>query len=196
MIFPDNWLVLRIGWDTLLGRTPKVPSTVREPDRILGYVQTALVEGRGKVRREDETAVIILIAAGVVAGVVAVGLLNGYWRPGELSSKIEWLWWTGLFFWLLGILMLVAALHPRTSGLGARALERRRSYVGGFVAEARPEPRRDGSEGRDRVDLLVMEIRRLSALADAKQRYIRRGVLLMLLSTAWCTLAALISPSL
>ncbi|WP_433363659.1 hypothetical protein [Streptosporangium sp. CA-115845] len=180
--------MLRIRWDALLGRSSRGFTAAREPDMIIGYVQEAAADVRAKVRREDETAVILLVTTGAAAGTVVAGLLNGYWRPGELSSRIEWLWWTGMFFWLMGILMLVGALYRRTARLAGRTLERRRFYPGGFGGEVRPGPR-----SGDRVDLLVLEIRRLSAVGDAKQRYIRRGVWLMLLSITCCALSVFVS---
>ncbi|MFC7649099.1 hypothetical protein ACFQX6_58230 [Streptosporangium lutulentum] len=38
----------------------------------------------------------------------------------------------------------------------------------------------------------MLRIRRLSAVADAKHRYIRRGVILMLIAIACCELSVLI----
>ncbi|WP_326643125.1 hypothetical protein OG884_06435 [Streptosporangium sp. NBC_01755] len=180
--------MLRIRWDALLGRSAERSTAAREPDVIIGYVQEAFADARARVRREDETAVILLVTTGAAAGAVVAGLLNGYWRPGELSSKIEWLWWAGMFFWLMGILMLVGALYHRIAGLAGRTLERRRFYPGGFVGQVRPGPR-----SGDRVDLLVLEIRRLSAVGDAKRRYIRRGVWLMLISITCCALSVFVS---
>jgi hypothetical protein len=202
MVFPDNRLVLRIMWDALTGRSRRRSAAEREPGRILDYVQATLADARRRVRGEDETAAILLFATGAAAGAVVVGLLNGHWRPGELSSKVEWLWWTSLFFWLLGILVLVGALYRRTAGLAGRALERRRFYPGGFAGDTppAPDPRLGygvgpGAHGRDaeaRVDLIVLEIRRLNAVGDAKHRYIRRGVLLMMVSVICCALSVLI----
>ncbi len=206
MIFPDNRLVLRIVWDALPGRSRRRSAAEREPDRILDYVQATLADARRKVRREDETAAILLFATGAAAGAVAVGLLNGHWRPGELSSKIEWLWWTSMFFWLMGMLVLAGALYRRTAGLAGRALERRRFYPGGFADDPppAPDPRlgyrvappAGGLDGEARVDLAVLEIRRLNAVGDAKQRYIRRSVLLMTFSIACCALSLLIDSAL
>lgn len=180
----------RIRWDALLGRSSTRSAAAREPDMIIGYVQEAFADARARVRGEDETAVILLVTTGAAAGAVVIGLLNGYWRPGELSSKIEWLWWAGMFFWSMGILMLVGALYRRTAGLAGRTLERRRFYPGGFAGEIRPGPRPGDSE--DRVDLLVLEIRRLSAIGDAKRRYIRRSVWLMVFSITCCALSVFI----
>ncbi len=169
---------------------------------ILDYVQATLADARRRVRKENETAAILLFTTGAAAGAVAAGLLNGHWRPGELSSKIEWLWWTSMFFWLMGLLVLGAALYRRTAGLAGRALERRRFYPGGFAGETPPEPdprlgyRVGARDAEARVDLVVLEIRRLNAVGDAKQRYIRRGVLLMTLSVVCCALSLLVDRSL
>lgn len=195
MVFPDNRLVLRIMWDALRGRSRRRSTAEREPGRILDYVQATLADARGKVRRENETAAILLFTTGAAAAAVVVGLLNGHWRPGELSSKVEWLWWTSMFFWLMGILVLAGALWRRTAGLAGRALERRRFYPGGFAGDPSPGPdprlgyRAEPGAG---VDLLVLEIRRLNAFGDAKQRFIRRGVLLMTVSITCCALSVFV----
>ncbi|GAA4209873.1 hypothetical protein GCM10022252_76930 [Streptosporangium oxazolinicum] len=187
--------MLRIRWDALRGRSRRRFTAEREPGRILDYVQATLADARRRVRGEDETAAILLFTTGAAAGVVVVGLLNGHWRPGELSSKVEWLWWTSMFFWLMGILVLAGALWRRTAGLAARALERRRFYPGGFAGDPTPgpDPRLGYEVGSSAgVDLLVLEIRRLNALGDAKRRFVRRGVLLMTVSVACCALSVFV----
>jgi len=197
LVFPDNRLVLRIMWDALRGHSRRCPTAERESGGILGYVQETLADARRRVRVEDETAAILLFTTGAAAGAVVVGLLNGHWRPGDLSSKVEWLWWTSVFFWLVGILVLIGALCGRTSGLAGRVLERRRFYPGTSAGDAPPEPDprlgyRVGRGGRGaevRVDLTILEIRRLNAVGDAKRRFTRRGVLLMMVSVACCALA-------
>ncbi|MEU3167666.1 hypothetical protein [Streptosporangium sp. NPDC006930] len=201
---PPGHFVLRITRDAPPGHSRRRPTAEREPDGILDYVQATLADARRKVRGEDETAAALLFTTGVAAGAVAVGLLNGHWRPGELSGKVEWLWWTSVFFWLMGILTLTGALCGRTSGLAGRVLERRRFYPGTFALDAPPEPDprlgygvgRSGRGTEVRVDLLVLEIRRLNAVGDAKRRFIRRGVLLMMVSIACCALAVFVDGGL
>ncbi|MFF3440069.1 hypothetical protein [Streptosporangium sp. NPDC002721] len=198
--------MLRITWDALPGRSGRRSTAEREPVKILDYVQAALADARGRVRRENETAAVLLFTTGAAAVATVVGLLNGHWSPGQLSSRAEWLWWTSGFFWLMGLLVLAAALHRRTAGLAGRALERRRFYPGGFADETppapdprlgyRPEPGAAGRDAGARVDLAVLEIRRLDAVGDAKQRYIRRSVLLMTLSVVCCGLSVLIDRAL
>ncbi|MEU8384114.1 hypothetical protein [Streptosporangium sp. NPDC048865] len=198
--------MLRIMWDALRARSRRRPTAEREPDRILDYVQAALADARRRVRGENETAAVLLFTTGAAAVAAVAGLLNGHWSPGQLSSRAEWLWWTSMFFWLMGLLVLAAALHRRTAGLAGRALERRRFYPGGFADDTPPEPdprlgyragpAATGHDAGTRVDLAVLEIRRLDAVGDAKRRYVRRGVLLMTLSVACCALSVLIDRSL
>ncbi|MFB9680323.1 hypothetical protein [Streptosporangium vulgare] len=198
--------MLRIMRDTLPDRSRRRSTAEREPGMIFEYVQAMLADARRRVRREDETAAILLFTTGAAAGAVVAGLLNGHWRPGELSSRIEWLWWTSMFFWLMGLLVLAAALYRRTAGLAGRTLERRRFYPGGVAGDTPPEPDprlgywlasdAGGRAAEARVDLVVLEIRRLNAVGDAKQRYIRRGVLLMTFSIACCALSLIVDRSL
>ncbi|MER5644671.1 hypothetical protein [Streptosporangium sp. NPDC002524] len=194
--------MLRIMRDTLPDHSRRRSTAEREPGMILDYVQATLADARRRVRRENETAAVLLFTTGSAAVAVAVGLLNGHWRPGELSSKVEWLWWTSMFFWLMGLLVLAAALHRRTARLAGRALERRRFYPGGFAGDTPPEPdprlgyRTGARDPEARVDLVILEIRRLNAVGDAKQRYVRRSVLLMTFAVVCCALSLLVGRSL
>ncbi|MFC7649098.1 hypothetical protein ACFQX6_58225 [Streptosporangium lutulentum] len=60
------------------------------------------------------------MTTGAAAGLIAAGLLGGQWRPQELPSQVEWLWWTGMFFWLMGILMLAARSAHAARGARGR----------------------------------------------------------------------------
>jgi hypothetical protein len=193
--FPDNRGVLKIMWDALLGRPPEGVTAVEEPDRILGQILAMLVDAQIEVGRADQKGAILLVTTGAAAGLIFAGLLGGQWRPHELPSQVEWIWWTGIFFWLVGILMLVGAIHPRSARLAGQALERRRSYVHSLTVHSSDDGVRAGSPRRKRqagVDLLVLRIRRLNAMADAKHRYIRRGIILFLISIACCVLSVLL----
>ncbi|MBB2910925.1 hypothetical protein FHS43_002190 [Streptosporangium becharense] len=190
--------MLRSVWDALPGRLPGGAARAQEHDPIVGYVRETRAEARREVRRADETAAILLAVTGAAAGGVVAGLLDGRLRPGELPGQVEWLWWAGMFFWLLGLLMLAAALHPRSARLAGRSVERRRSYPGGFTVSSPAGPARDGRghDARLRLDLVVLDIRSLGAVADAKERYVRRGIVLMLFSLACCVSSVLIGRSL
>ncbi|MFI6512080.1 hypothetical protein ACIBCT_31140 [Streptosporangium sp. NPDC050855] len=170
----------------------------RRPDMILDYVREALADARRRVRRENETAAVLLAATGAAAGAVVTGVTTGHWRPGELPGQTGWLWWTGAFLWVMGLLVLVGSLCPPIANLAGRALERRRCYLRGFTGRLRAAhgAEGEGPGGGPRIDLIVLEIRRLNALADAKHRYIRRSVLLMLLSIAFCVLPVLLGTPL
>ncbi|MGC5015282.1 hypothetical protein ACLQ2R_31360 [Streptosporangium sp. DT93] len=165
------------------------------PDMLLDHIREALADARRRVRRENETAAVLLATTGAAIGAVVAGLATGYWRPGELPSQIEWLWWMGMFLWLTGLLVLGGALCPPIAAQAGRVLERRRCHLRGYAGGLRAGVPPQGADGRragPRVDLLVLEIRRLNALADAKQRYIRRGALLMGFSLACCVLSVFV----
>ncbi|GAA3085462.1 hypothetical protein GCM10010485_24420 [Streptosporangium carneum] len=182
----------------------------QEQDEVLSYLQDVLAEVRGDNRRADRKAVALLVTA--VLGVLAV--VN--WKPQVLPSQAEWLWWTGGFFCVMGVLASVGALHPLSAGLAGRTVERRRSYAGrlhawtpstadaqagdppagrsrgAFSEEALAElrARMRSQDPRVSADMFVLRIRKLSAVAHAKNRYIRRGVLLLLVAVACCLLSA------
>lgn len=183
----------------------------QEPDQVLVYIAEVLADVRGKIGRADRKAAVL---AGVA---VFGGLLAGRFRPQGLPGQVEWLWWTGVFFCVMAILMLAGALYPRSARLAGRAVERRRSYArrvqargphagvpgsggsraGAFTEGALAElrARMARQDTRVRADLLVLRIRKLSAMADAKCRYIRRGAILLLLSAACCLLAVVVGEA-
>ncbi|MFD0891010.1 hypothetical protein ACFQ08_41230, partial [Streptosporangium algeriense] len=111
----------------------------QERDEVLSYLDEVLAEVRADNRGQDRRAVALLVAA-VVAAVVA-----GTLKPDVLPGQVEWLWWTGAFFCTMGGVMLVGALHPLSSGLAGRTIERRRSYAGRLHAWS-PPAQEDGEE--------------------------------------------------
>lgn len=174
-------------------------------DETSAYITAVLADVRADIGTANRKAAVLLTAA--VAGL----LLGNGWRPDRLPSEVEWLWWTGVFFCVTGILMLVGALYPHSARLAGRAVERRRSYTAGTPAESveaddtGPEDSRAGAFARSalaelrartagqdtriRADRLVLRIRALSAVADAKKRYVRRGTVLLTISVACCALS-------
>ncbi|MEV8632600.1 hypothetical protein AB0395_13175 [Streptosporangium sp. NPDC051023] len=188
----------------------------QEQDEVLSYLGEVLADARGANGRADRKAIGLLVAA-VLCAVAA-----GMWKPQELPSQVEWLWWTGGFFCVMGILMFGAALHPLSAGFAGRTVERRRSYAGrlhawrppaadadagvaqggrsrgAFSEEALAElrARMRGQDTRISADMLVLRIRRLSAVAHAKNRYIRRGLLLLLVAAVCCLLSVTIGQAL
>ncbi|GHH66451.1 hypothetical protein GCM10017673_11950 [Streptosporangium violaceochromogenes] len=192
--------------------SPYVPweGTVSQgPDEVLAHIQAVLAEVRDDNARADRRA------AGLLGAAVFGGLAACVWSPGGLPGQTEWLWWTGGFLCVMGILTLAAAIHPLSAGLAGRAVERRRSYAGRLHAWSPPAeeaPAGNGSPGRSRgafseealaelrarmsardtrvrTDALVLDIRGLSAVAHAKRRYIRRGVFLLLIAAVCCLLS-------
>ncbi|MEV7011291.1 hypothetical protein [Streptosporangium sp. NPDC051022] len=189
-----------------VSREGTVPQEEQGSDETLSYIRQVLAEVRGDNGRANRKAIALLVTA------VAGGLLAGNWKPGRLPSQVEWLWWTGAFFCVMGILMFVGALLPLSARLAGRTVERRRSYAGRLqtwnppAGDDRtadpPEQRSRGAfseealadlrarmrsqDTRIGADTLVLRIRSLSAVAHAKNRYIRRGVLLLLIAVACC----------
>ncbi len=211
MTFSHNRVVLKIVGDTPAGHVSGGGAVRQERDETLGYITTVLADVRADIGRADRKAVALLVAA------VLGGLLGNGWRPEELPSQVEWLWWTGVFFCAMGTLMLAGALYPRSARLAGQTVERRRSYAGLAHAESPQDgdsPVEDSRAGafarsaladlrarmasqdnRVRADELVLGIRRLSAVADAKRRYVRRGTILLVVSVVCCALSVIVGQA-
>ncbi|MFF4414632.1 hypothetical protein ACFYY8_19070 [Streptosporangium sp. NPDC001559] len=205
--------MLKIGRDSQ--GVPREGEVAQERDEVLSYLDEVLAEVRADNRGQNRKAVALLVAA-VLAAVVA-----GMLKPGVLPGQVEWLWWTGAFFCTMGAVMLVGALHPLSSGLAGRTIERRRSYAGrlhtwsppvrqededrtrsgrsrgAFSDEALAElwARLGGQDAQTGADDLVLRIRRLGAVAQAKDRYIRRGMLLFLVAAVCCLFAVVVGQA-
>ncbi|MFF5210693.1 Pycsar system effector family protein [Streptosporangium sp. NPDC000396] len=204
--------MLKIVRDTLPGRassgdSPGDPAR-QERDGTLAYIAETLADVREEIFRADRKAVALMAAA------VFGGLLAGRLRPQELPGQVEWLWWAGVFFCVMAIVVLAGAVYPRIVRLAGRAVERRRFYSVRAHAPSpradvpRPEDSRAGAfadsaladlrarmasqDTRVRADRLVLRIRKLSSIAAAKDRYIRRGTLLLLISVVCCLLSVVI----
>lgn len=54
-----------------------------------------LAETRDEVTRADNKASLLLTGVGVIAGVIAAAALGGDWRPSQLASFWEVVWWIG-----------------------------------------------------------------------------------------------------
>ncbi|GAA4227740.1 hypothetical protein FHR32_000738 [Streptosporangium album] len=203
--------MLKTVRDTLAGRISGGGAVGEDRDETLSYITGVLADVRVDIGMADRKAAVLLAAA--VAGV----FLGNGWRPDRLPGEVEWLWWTGVFFCVTGILMLVGALYPRSARLAGRTVERRRSYAARTHAESpraddtEPEDSRAGAFARSalaelrartarrdtrvRADQLLLRIRALSALADAKKRYIRRGRILLAASVICCALSLVIGQA-
>lgn len=215
MSFSHNQGVLKIVLGTPSADVSREGRVRQEPDEVLSHIQAVLAEVRDDNGRANRRAA-VLLAVAVLGGLVASG-----WRPQELPSQVEWLWWTGVFFCAMGGLALVGALHPLTARLAGRTVERRRSYAGRLHAwgpnavnlpAGKPPPGRSrgafseealaelrtrmrGQDTRVRADMLVLRVRRLSSVAHAKNRYIRRGVLLLSVAVACLLLSVTIGQA-
>ncbi len=82
-------------------------------ERLLREVREELVRADGK-------ASLLLAAASVVIAAVLSAMLAGSWDPRLLDDRIEWLWWLGAAFGVLGFVGLGYAVIPRTKFRGIR----------------------------------------------------------------------------
>ena len=147
-----------------------------------------LTDLRAEIGRADQKAAVMLATAGVGVGALAGALLAGSWNPGKLPPGVAWSWWLGIVLCSMGIIGLATAIYPRSIPAADRLRRRRSQFVGHFTETLITSLREAEGTGAPRAQnaFLLKEIRRLSAIADAKYRGIRRSMLLLLGAIVCC----------
>ncbi|MEU4232405.1 Pycsar system effector family protein [Nonomuraea sp. NPDC026600] len=147
-----------------------------------------LTDLRAEIGRADQKAAVMLATAGVGVGALAGALLAGSWNPGKLPAGVAWLWWLGVVLCSMGIIGLAAAIYPRSARAANRLRRRRSQFVGPFSETLITNLHGAGTTGapHGQKAFMLEEIRRLSAIADAKYRGIQRSMLLLLGAIVCC----------
>ncbi|MFD1535454.1 Pycsar system effector family protein [Nonomuraea guangzhouensis] len=143
-----------------------------------------LTDLRAEIGRADQKAAVMLATAGVGVGALGGALLAGSWNPGKLPAGVAWLWWLGIVLCSMGIIGLAAAIYPRSVHAADRLRRRRSQFVGQYSETLMTSLEADSPHAQKAF--LLEEIRRLSAIADAKYRGIRYGMLLLLGAIVCC----------
>ena len=144
---------------------------------VIAYTNRLLSETREEIGRADTKASMLLSGVGVGVTLL-IGLLTGHWSPTRLAAGVQWLWWVGAAALILGVVLLGAAVIPRTRHDGDPSTV---TYFG-HVVRLTDRPRlvqhlrRSAATPLDRsVDQLVM----LSRIAQRKFRCTQLAMLLL-----------------
>jgi hypothetical protein len=165
----------------------------REPvPGVTAYAERVLTWGREELNRADTKASILLAGSIAVVAAVIAGVVAGGWSPTMLTDWREPLWWVGAATASAAILLLSAAIYPRTKRRDGQP-----SVIAFYGDVVRLTDRIElltalqRSARRD-VDLLVDQIYQVSRIVKRKYRLLALGMWALLASATWCCLAVLL----
>jgi hypothetical protein len=185
------WLVARRRWSWKgtvndVGRHPK---DLNE-SRIIGHVEPMLTAAREELSRADMKASILLTATGAVIAAIVAGAVAGDWSPTRLTGWREVLWWVATAAAGSAVLLLAAAVYPRTKRpRGSRPDTI--AYYGDLAIFAGHEELRaalEQSAVRD-VDRLTDQVYQVGRIVARKYRLLAAGMWALLIAAVGCCLA-------
>ena len=150
-------------------------------EQVRAYGARLLAESREELTRADGKAQVLLGIVGVGLGAVTGGLLAGSWSPFRLSNAVEWLWWTGIAAAVTAMVLIAAAVYPRSSGRRPMNGDQI-SYFADLSGFASGRAVTEGLRRSAAHDLERMgdQLHRISRIVETKYRLIRWGFWLML----------------
>jgi pycsar effector protein len=102
-------------------------------DRAARFAALLLAEAREEIGRADEKGSILLAGTGVSVSAVIAGIFASNWSPSGLRPTWQLVWWIGVVAVLAGVLLLLAAVYPRTRA--SQGDERRHLFYFEHVAQ-------------------------------------------------------------
>lgn len=173
--------------------TSAAATTAHAENPAISYLSDLLEDTRDELSRVDSKAALLLAGAGVVAGALLAGLLNGKWTPFSLNDRVEWLWWLGVGAASGGILSIAAAVYPYT-GRPVAAHAGAPTYYGDVAAYKDIETFRQAiADAPNTHDRLVDQTFQLSKLVRRKYQLLRHGLHLLLLGIVACVSVVVIN---
>lgn len=154
---------------------PKKPTKASPVDEDLE--ENLLEEARTEVGYADSKASFVLAGLSIGFSALLGGILANDWRPTDLESVFEVLWWVGAGLAALSVVSAVSAVWPRT---GNSSLDRP-IYYWGQVAQL--QKKADLSESLDsnppvRASRTRDQIWHLSRLVARKYYWVRVAIVL------------------
>jgi Family of unknown function (DUF5706) len=159
---------------------------------VTAYAERVLAWGREELNRADTKASILLAGSVAVVAAVIAGVIAGGWLPTMLTDWREPLWWTGTAAAIVAILLLAAAIYPRTKRRDGRSSVI--AYYGdvvGLTDRTELLIALERSARRD-VDRLIDQIYQVSRIVKRKYRLLALGMWSILVSAAGCCLSVLL----
>jgi hypothetical protein len=149
---------------------------------MIPYAERVLAWGREELTRADTKASILLAGSVAVIAAVVAGVVAGGWTPTELTRWRELVWWAATVAAGLAVLLLAAAIYPRTMRRNGRP--QAIAYYGDVVAlKDRNELRTalERSARRD-MDRLIDQVYQVSRIVKRKYRLLASGMWVLLVS--------------
>jgi Family of unknown function (DUF5706) len=159
---------------------------------VTAYAERVLTWGREELNRADTKASILLAGSIAVVAAVIAGVVAGGWSPTMLTGWREPLWWAGTAAASVAVLLLAAAIYPRTKRRGGQ-----HSVIAFYGDVVRLTDRTvllaalERSARRD-VDRLIDQIYQVSRIVKRKYRLLALGMWALLASATGCCLAVLL----
>lgn len=160
-----------------------VPSSPTATTTGIGQARTLLGHSREELRFVDTKASLLFTIIGVVVGVTASAAVALSWNPIRLGLPIAVLSWVAIVAALVSVLMIGAAIYPRTELRVVEPISR----VAYFADVARYDDVTTLRAALDRsaveeYELLIEELLAVSRIAVIKYRLISRSLWALLLS--------------
>jgi hypothetical protein len=159
------------------------------------FVDQMLRSTREEITRADTKASLLLAAFGVVTGALLAGLLAQRWSPFMLANRVEWLWWAGIAAAVVALILLGAAVFPRT----VRKHEKPNvlayfADVDAYAAESDEELKKALVRSAEASGMALMDqLRSTSRIAALKYRCVRRALWFSAGAAIACALAVVIN---
>jgi Family of unknown function (DUF5706) len=162
----------------------------RGEPRTIAYAESVLAAAREELNRADTKASILLAATAAVIAAIIAGTVAGDWSPTRLTGWQEGLWWAATAVAGLAVLLLAAAIYPRTKrqrGGRPDAV----AYYGDVVTFSDHQELRaalERSAPRD-MDQLTDQVYEVGWIVVRKYRLLAAGMWALLISALGCSLA-------
>jgi Family of unknown function (DUF5706) len=158
--------------------------------RAITSAEPVLAAVREELNRADTKTSILLAATAAVIAAILAGTVAGDWSPTQLTGWREVLWWAATAVAGVAVLLLAAAIYPRTKrqrGGRSDAI----AYYGDVVIFSDHQELRAALErsARRDMDRLTDQVYQVGRIVVRKYRLLAAGMWALLVSAVGCSLA-------
>ncbi|MGH8905552.1 MAG: Pycsar system effector family protein [Egibacteraceae bacterium] len=171
------------------GHAPTEAAEQPDRTRAVAYAERLLATGREELHRVDTKASILFASASAVIVTFMAASLAGGWSPTRLAGPRLLLWWAGTAVACVAVVLMGAALYPRTRGTGHG--DPPITFYGDVARFADSTALRAALErSADReFEQLTDQLMRVSQLVGLKYRLLAMSMWALLISAVCCGLA-------